>query len=191
MIQILNNQIFFFFYNLVHRSPLLDWWIVFFAHTFPYIVIILSIIFLLFHHEVLLLKYKTKNEAIWDTFRGLKQKWKEIFFVFLAVFFAWLFTILFKIIFQIPRPFNKFQDVAPLLHPTDYSFPSGHSAFFMAIAIAIFIYHKRVGCVFMVFAILIGISRIIAGIHSPLDVLGGFFIGFLISFTLIKTFKKS
>ena len=49
----MNEAIFFFFYNLAHQSKILDYTIVFFALYFPYFVIILAILFLVFHHDVI------------------------------------------------------------------------------------------------------------------------------------------
>ncbi|MEI7765665.1 MAG: phosphatase PAP2 family protein [bacterium] len=177
----MNNLIFFFFYDMAHRSLFLDKFIIFCAQTLPYLVIFLAIIFLLFHHEIF-----SKEKP----FHALAQKWKEITFVSFSVVFAWLLSIALKLFFKVPRPFLDLHNVSPLLRPADFSFPSGHSAFFMALAVAIFLYHKKIGYVFITFALLIGISRIIAGVHYPLDILGGFLFGGLVSYLLIKSFKK-
>jgi undecaprenyl-diphosphatase len=177
----LNNQIFFFFYNLAHQSRFLGELIVFFAHIFPYLVIVGAFIFLVFHHEIF---YKEKP------FKEIKQKIKEIFFVSFSIFLGWLFSVIFKIVFLIPRPFLFLADVDPLFWVNGFSFPSGHSAFFMALAIAIFLYHKKIGFLFIFFALLIGIARIISGVHYPIDILVGYFSGGLISYLLIKFSKK-
>ena len=154
---------------------------IFFAQYFPYLVILLAIIFLLFHHEVF-----DKSKP----FKALVQKWKEIFFISLSVLIAWFFALILKIVIHTPRPFISLHNIVPLLRPTDFSFPSGHSAFFMALAVAIFLCHKKAGYLFFIFALIIGISRIIIGVHYPLDILGGYLFGGLISYLLIKSFKK-
>jgi len=174
----MNNSIFFILYNLSHQSPLFDWLIIFFSQYFQYFVILFAIVFLLLHHDIL----KNKNEK-------LIQKLKEIFFVSLSVFVAWMSSVILKIIFHTPRPFIKFQDIVPLFRPTDYAFHSGHSTFFMAVAVAIFLYHKKMGYLFIFFALLIGISRIIAGVHYPIDIMAGYVFGGFISYLLIKSFK--
>ena len=163
----MNDIIFFFFYNFAHKSFFFDSMAVFFAQYFPYLVILLAVIFLLFHHEVF-----AKDKP----FKALVQKWKEIFYISLSVLIAWLFV--------------EFPNVVPLLKPVDFSFPSGHSAFFMGLAVAIFLCHKKAGYLFAVFALLIGISRIIIGVHYPFDILGGYLFGGLISYLLIKSYKK-
>jgi len=178
----LNDKIFLLFCGLSHKSIIFDNIVYFTARIFPFIVLFLAILFLLFHHEVF-----SKEKPAKEIF----QKLREIFFVSLSVVSAWLLAVYLKIVFQIPRPFLSLPNIHPLLAPTDFSFPSGHSAFFMGLATAIFLYHKKVGYWFVFFAFLIGISRIIAGVHYPLDILGGFLFGALGSFLLIKTFKKS
>ena len=176
----MNNTIFFALYNLSHKSPFFDLMIFFFSQYFQYFVILMALFFLLLHHDVL----KTKN-----VFQDFIIKWKEIFFVVLSVFLAWLSSVFLKIIFHTPRPFTEFPNIVPFFRPTDYSFPSGHATFFMAVSVAIFLYHKKIGLIFIAFAILIGISRIIAGVHFPVDIIGGYFLGFIISYFLIKLFK--
>lgn len=171
----MNNQIFFFFYNLAHQSEFIDKVIIFFAETFPYIVIFLAFLFLIFHHEVLFAK---------NPLKAFVQKWKEICLVFFSGILAWFFDYLLKLLFHTARPFDIFPQVTSLFHETDYAFPSGHATFFMAIAIALFLNHKKVGYMFIFFALIIGIARIIAGVHFPIDILGGFILGSAIAFFL-------
>jgi undecaprenyl-diphosphatase len=178
----MNNQIFFALYSLAHQSVFLDKVIIFFAQYFPYLVILLAIIFLLFHHEIF---------SAEKPFKALAQKWKEIFYVFISVMTAWLGAILLKLLFHMPRPFVEFSNVIPLFKETDFSFPSGHATFYMGLAIAVFLHHKKVGYWFMFFALLIGLARIVAGVHFPIDILGGYIIGAIISYLLLKLFKKA
>lgn len=177
----LNDKIFFFFYNFVHQFIFLDKMIVFFADLFPYIVIVLAGIFLLFHHQVL----SSKNP-----FKIFSQKWKEIILVFFSGIFAWGIANLFKIIIQALRPTFIFPQISSLIEKTDFSFPSGHATAFMAIAFAIFFYHKKAGYLFMFFALIIGIARIMAGVHFPIDILGGIILGALIAYLIKYLYDK-
>jgi undecaprenyl-diphosphatase len=186
----MNNQIFFAFYNLIHKSLFLDKLFVFTAHVFPYIVILLVGIFLLFHHEVLSYKRKFNNEGIWDSFKILKQKWHEIVLIFFSGIFAWCVATFIKIIVQAPRPFTVFPEIIPLLQPTDFSFPSGHSTFFMALGVAVFLNHKKAGYWFIFFALLIGITRIIIGVHFPLDIFSGFLLGAIVAYFVKVVYNK-
>lgn len=173
----MNDSIFFFFYNLSHKSELFDKLVVFTADIFPYIVIILAGLFLLLHHEV----FKAKNPLA-----DFLQKKREITSVFIASGLAWIVARLLKLIIHTPRPFVEFSNVSALLPETGFAMPSGHATFFMALAISIFLSHKKAGYLFMFFALLIGIARIISGVHFPVDILCGFILGAVIAYLLKK-----
>ena len=175
----MNNEFFFFFYNLAHRADLLDKLIVFFAVYFPFIVVILAGLFLLFHlpaqagHEVL----KAENP-----FRVFLEKKKEILVVFFSSFLAYFLSSILKFLFHTARPFLALPNISSLFSESSFAFPSGHSAFFAALAFSIFFLHKRAGYIFMFFALLIGLARIMAGVHFPIDILGGFVLGALVAY---------
>ena len=58
----------------------------------------------------------------------------------------------------------------------------------MALAFAIYFLHKQAGYWFMFFALIIGVARIMAGVHFPLDILGGFVLGALVAY-LVKMYR--
>jgi undecaprenyl-diphosphatase len=75
-------------------------------------------------------------------------------------------------LFYDTRPFVT-DHTAPLFaHPADNGFPSDHTALTMFIAICVLRYSRRWGIVLIVISLLIGASRVAAGIHTPLDILG-------------------
>ncbi len=160
----MNDTIFFFFYNFSHKSIFFDKITIFFADTFPYIVVVFAFLFLVFY----------------------RKNFKETILVFFSGALAWFLAYIFKFIFHTGRPFEIFPNVISLFSETGYAFPSGHSTFFMALAFAIFFGYKKVGYVFIFFALLIGIARIMAGVHFPIDILGGYILGFFIAFLLKK-----
>jgi len=165
----MNDTIFFFFYNLSHQSAFFDKVIIFLADTFPYIVILLAVIYLFFY----------------------KKNWKDFFIVFISSGFAWVLSYLLKYLIHVDRPFVALQNIQNLFSESGYAFPSGHATFFMALAFALFFNHRKVGYVFIFFALLIGIARIIAGVHFPIDILGGFILGFTIAFFLKKVYPHT
>lgn len=173
----MNNSIFFFFYNLANKSELVDKFIILAAVYFPYIVIIIAGLFLLFHHEVF------KAESPYTVFL---QKKKEILLVFITSGAAWVISKILKVLIHIDRPFVAMPDVIPLFPETGFAFPSGHATFFMALAFSILFLHKRVGYIFIGFAILIGLARIAGGVHYPVDILGGFVLGALVAYSVKK-----
>lgn len=157
----MNNEIFYFFYNLAHQSIFFDNLIVFFAVYFPYLVILLAALFLIFY----------------------RKSWKEFFLVFFSSGLAVFFDLIFKYLIHTPRPFVAFANISGLFPESGYAFPSGHATFFMALAISLFFLNKKTGYIFMFFALLIGIARIIAGAHFPIDILGGFILGGIVSYS--------
>ncbi|MFA6301353.1 MAG: phosphatase PAP2 family protein [Candidatus Paceibacterota bacterium] len=177
----MNNQIFFFFYNLAHQSKLIDYLIIFFAVYFPYIVVILAGLFLLFHHEVL--RAESPARVLWE-------KKREILTVLLPGVGAWAIAFVLKNLIGSPRPFLTFNNVTSLFAESGFAFPSGHATFYSALAFSIFFLHKKAGYAFMFFALLIGLARITAGVHFPFDILGGYILGFIVSFTFDYFLKK-
>lgn len=169
----MNNTIFFFFYNFAHQFWLLDKIIIFFALYFPYVVVMLAGLFLLFHHEVF------KAESPWQIFL---QKKKEILLVFFSAGLAYVLAYIFKFFFHTLRPFDLFSQVQSIIPESGYAFPSGHAATFAALAFAIFFTHKKAGYIFMLFALLIGVARVVAGVHFPIDILGGFMLGGIVAY---------
>ncbi len=168
----MNETFFYFFYGLAHQFDFLDKVVIFLAVYLPYVVVVLAFLFLVFHHNI---------HSHTTPFKEFRNKWKEFFFVFFTGAFAWVMAAILKILVHTPRPFMILTNVQPLFAESGFAFPSGHATFFSAIAFALFIKHKRVGYVFILFAILIGIARVTAGVHFPIDILGGFLIGYLIT----------
>lgn len=169
----MNDAIFYFFYNFAHKSAWVDGLIIFCATYLQYFVIFLAVIFLLTHNEVL----STSNPI-----KEFVKKWKEILTIFFISGAAWVVAKILKTLIQTERPFLALGDVQALFSETGYAFPSGHATFFMALAVGLFFYHKKIGYVFMLFAIVIGITRIMGGVHFPVDILGGFALGALVAY---------
>ncbi len=169
----MNNSIFFFFYSLAHQSKFLDTLVYFTAEVLPYITIFLAIVFLFFHKDKILSN---------NPFKELSQKIKEGVLVFLSAVLAWCASQILKFTFRIERPFTTFNEVTSLFSESGYAFPSGHATFFTALAFAIFLIHRKIGLWFIIIAIFIGIARIIAGVHYPVDILGGFVLGVLVAY---------
>jgi len=163
----INEQIFYFFYGLFnHQSALLSGLIIFFADTLPYLIIG-SLGFFYY--------------IIYDPDNGLLQEIKkyshETALIFLSVLTASGLAHALKMFFSTQRPFNALPDVVALLPETGFAFPSAHSAFFAALAFSVFYFHRKTGYLLILLTVLIGIARIMAGVHFPVDILGGFLVG--------------
>ncbi len=97
---------------------------------------------------------------------------------------------LIRIFIERPRPFISHDDFNPLFEPIGFSFPSGHATAFFAIAAVIYSWNKKIGSVFFLAALMIGLARIFAGVHYPLDILGGAILGMIVGFITAKYILK-
>jgi membrane-associated phospholipid phosphatase len=92
---------------------------------------------------------------------------------------AWLLSTLAKEVADRPRPYEVIADAVlrqQAAHGT--SFPSTHTAVAVATALALLPFlPRRVATVAIVYAVLVGWSRIYLGVHYPLDVLAGAGVG--------------
>ena len=75
--------------------------------------------------------------------------------------------------------------------PTDFSFPSGHTAASFAAAAALLFSKCRGWIPALVLAILIALSRLYLYVHYPTDVLAGVAVGFLCGFLGAILAKKA
>jgi undecaprenyl-diphosphatase len=77
-----------------------------------------------------------------------------------------------------PRPFQALADL-PILWspPADFSFPSGHTLHAFASAVLIAAHFPALAAPALIFAGLIGASRVFLAVHYPSDVLAGAVIG--------------
>lgn len=127
---------------------------------------------------------------IWLMFFGLLVLWvvdgkikkETVIHAIFSCFLAYLITELIKNIFPTLRPYViNGLDPLTLTNPSDGAFPSSHTAVGFALALTIFEHDRKVGTLYIIMAALVGIARIIAHVHYPIDIMGGAAIGLLIS----------
>ncbi len=76
------------------------------------------------------------------------------------------------------QPFAELPDVSVLVaHEIDNSFPSDHTILFFSVGVSFWLARKKETWVWPVIALLVGISRVWAGIHYPIDVVAAGFLG--------------
>lgn len=92
-----------------------------------------------------------------------------------------------------PRPFRVLPAVRLLVPPpAGYSFPSGHAgSSAVAASLILFAHPFPAGVSAVVYALLIGLSRVYVGVHYPSDVLGGFLLGFLEALFIRRLFRRA
>lgn len=157
----INENIFYFLNGVAGRSGIVDSLIIFVAEGLPWILIIFTIFYFLLFRKSL------KKFTVITCMVGISA--------LVTQFLKWQ-------IFLHPRPFVALPDVTKLINITSFdSFPSGHATIFAALATAVYIYNRRLGVIFMISAILIGLARVMAGVHYPFDILTGYAIGFVMA----------
>lgn len=95
------------------------------------------------------------------------------------VFSALIDNVILKNVVARTRPYDVIEGLTSLVGAQkDYSFPSGHTGSAFAAAVVMFLgLPKKCGIPILVFACLMGLSRLYVGVHYPSDVLGGALIG--------------
>lgn len=154
----LNQEISLFLNSFLFKSIFFDYLIYFLAQILPFVLFIFITWYFFFH----------KKEPI---------KFLLICFI-IATSLA--FSEILKFIFSSERPFLSLVEISPLFtFGGNDSFPSGHALIFAALTTAIYFENRKLGYVFFLFTILIGFSRVVAGVHYTGDILVGFFFGSL------------
>lgn len=133
---------------------------------------------------------------IWFLYAGLVILWfidgkirkEQVIHALVAGLIAWIIAFLIKYFFPTLRPFMvNGKEVDVLIPPTDSAFPSEHTVLAFSLAVTIFMHDKKVGWWYLMGALTIGISRVLANVHYPIDILGGALIGTLVAVIIERT----
>lgn len=153
------------------KNVCLDSAAIFFAENFQYFVVLLLVFILATNYR----KYLKMAVAA----------------VVAAVFSRFIVTEIIRFIFPRIRPFvEKSVNILINYNSKEPSFPSGHAAFFFAMAMVVYFNSKKLGAAFFIFAFLISISRVFSGIHWPSDILAGALVGIFSGWLVYKISKR-
>jgi len=76
-----------------------------------------------------------------------------------------------------PRPFAV-KHIKPLIpHAPDNGFPSEHTVLAMTLTAVIYFYRKKLALIALILTLGVGLGRVLAHVHSPIDIAGGLVIG--------------
>lgn len=129
----------------------------------------------------------------------IKSKRKWIIPFWLSIALASLIDLLIKIIVRRPRPFQEgvvsvlgilMYFMKNSINTWDFSFPSEHTVLVFCILPVLNKEFRKFKWIWLIFAILVGFSRIYFGVHYLSDVLAGAAIGYLIGLLIIKIEEK-
>ncbi|MDP2153445.1 MAG: phosphatase PAP2 family protein [Methylotenera sp.] len=81
-----------------------------------------------------------------------------------------------------PRPYEVRQDIWLTGTPLDkFSFPSGHTLHAVVFSAVALSYYPQLSFVLVPFTLMVGLSRVVLGLHYPSDVLAGTVIGVVLA----------
>lgn len=168
----LNQSVFQFIHQFAGRSVVMDDLGIFFANYLPYLLVLGFLVLTWYERD-----------------------WRRKLYVFiegaLAVVLArGLVTEIIRFFYYHPRPFD-FYNFAPLISESGSSFPSGHAAFFFALAMVVWYVNRTWGIWYLILSCVNGIARIYVGVHWPLDILGGIAVGVLCALFIRWLLKNS
>ena len=155
--------------GLVNQSGILDWFIVFLGNYSAYLIVALAVWWI----------WREKNWRL--------QLYHSSFIALAIIISRGILTPIIRFLHSRPRPFELMDFNQLINHDAGASLPSGHAAFFFALAFAIYFsgYRKR-GVFLLVATLLMGASRVAGGVHWPLDIVAGLLTG-LIGAVVVKS----
>ncbi len=164
--------------NVAGQWPVLDWLGVFFAEHIQYIVGAMLVV-------------------LWFWPKDQRDKNRITISVALvsAVVSRFVITSGIRLFYHHPRPYVVLTDVHRLIdgNPSEAmaSFPSGHAAFFFALAMAVWLFGRRLGWVLFTIALSMGVARVFVGVHWPSDIVGGALVGIAVAWSIDRLLRAT
>jgi undecaprenyl-diphosphatase len=107
---------------------------------------------------------------------GRKEKVNIIWQLLIGGLLALLLSTIASHVYYDTRPFVTEHVVPIIAHAADNGFPSDHTLLTAFIGFTIYLHSRAVGGVLLLVALLVGIARVAAHIHHPIDIVGSFVI---------------
>jgi undecaprenyl-diphosphatase len=171
----IDQRVALFINSFVGRSPVLDFVIKGLAND--YFVPVVSCLALV---------------GLWFSGRDIPERrhnQKIVFKAALSLGMADGMVALFNIVLFRSRPFNEIPVHILINKPWDSSFPSNAATVFFGLAFAVWLNDRRLGALLLVITSIMGLGRVYAGMHYPLDIIGGAIIGFACALAVQAVFR--
>ncbi|WP_002147534.1 undecaprenyl-diphosphatase [Bacillus cereus] len=167
----MNYTVFQWINNFAGSSKLLDTLMIAITNSVPYVAILFMLI-LWFNNG-------KKENAI--------RKQYTVLYTTLSVSIALLVNVFIHAVYYHPRPFITHHVNQLVPHAADSSFVSDHSVLVFSIAFVFILRGEKLKYIALIWAILVGVSRMYVGVHYPLDILGAAFLTFITSGLVIQS----
>ena len=147
--------------------------VVFCAVVLPIVVLFAVAVYLLFR--------PLPHDKLLSPFYAIARRAQDLGVVVFSVVTAYLLDGALKNYYHVLRPSVFNLDLHALIVETDFGFPSGHATCFAALAVALMFINRKAGLWASLAALVIGVARVMAGVHTPGDILGGYLLGASVS----------
>jgi undecaprenyl-diphosphatase len=171
MITNIDTTIFLFLNGLTGKYFFLDSLFFFLASATPFLVIIFLVFFFI--------KDRKKNGlfVVKSLFAGFFSKYVVV--EPLRHFFPRI------------RPFQILEEVNLILpYKESFSMPSGYASFLFATSVIIYFHNKKAGVVMLVVSFISVLSRVVSGVHYPLDIVAGALVGLVVAILTNEVVEK-
>ena len=119
--------------------------------------------------------------------RGQRERnQKAVLRAIVTLFIANILLKLCNLVYFRPRPFVGHEVNLLFYRPTDSSFPSNPATVGFSLAVAVWLYHRRLGALLLALATLFGLSRVYCGVHYPSDIVAGALLGGLSAYLVVR-----
>ncbi len=111
----------------------------------------------------------------------------------LAIPIAFLIAFTGGQLFYNTRPFVVEHTEPLIAHVADNGFPSDHTLLAMVGAAVVFVYRRKLGVFLGILAVIVGVSRVFAKVHYPIDIVGSIVMAIAatcIAWTILRKFSK-
>jgi membrane-associated phospholipid phosphatase len=116
-----------------------------------------------------------------------KQKQKEMLvFAVITLPIIFIMSRLAEKLYFNPRPFVVGNFLPLISHTNNNGFPSDHTLLSTAVAAVIYLFNKKIGIALGLLALLVGLARVVAGVHHLIDIFGSIAIVALVSLLIHK-----
>ncbi len=165
-------QLFQLINNLAGRNPILD----------GLMCLLVNDYFLTTSMSLILVAFWFEGQD-----RGQRERnQKAVLRAIVTLFIANILLKLCNLVYFRPRPFVGHEVNLLFYRPTDSSFPSNPATVGFSLAVAVWLYHRRLGALLLALATLFGLSRVYCGVHYPSDIVAGALLGGLSAYLVVR-----
>ena len=148
----------------------MDWFVVFLATKLYLVVVVAGLLVFLY---------------------GTRAGRKNLFRVsLLALPTAFILSRLANFLVESPRPFVDGHMSALIEHAPDNGFPSDHTLLTVTVGAIIYTQNKLVGSILILLGILVGIGRVLSGVHHAIDIVGSITIAFVATYLAVLILRR-